>query len=129
MPTDAEWTQMEDYLADNGYNYDGTTGGNRAKIAKSLADYKGWAISTTTGSIGNSDYQEYRNKSGFTALPGGFRTTSGVFANYDYMSFWWCANQYNSQSAYQRYLRSSDINVFRLSGPKGYGLSVRCVKD
>lgn len=129
LPTDAEWTQMENYLSENGYNYDGTTGDIRAKIAKSLADTKGWVISTNTGSVGNTDYSEYRNKSGFKALPGASRSTSGVFNSPGYMSYWWNATEYSTQSASQRYLRNSDINVFRLNGPKGFGLSVRCVKD
>ena len=35
VPTDAEWTTLEEHLIANGYNYDGTTTGN--KIAKSMA--------------------------------------------------------------------------------------------
>jgi uncharacterized protein (TIGR02145 family) len=35
VPSDAEWTIMEDYLIANGYNYNGTTTGN--KIAKAMA--------------------------------------------------------------------------------------------
>ena len=51
VPTDAEWTTLEEYLIANGYNYDGTTTGN--KIAKAMASTTGWFSSTETGAPGN----------------------------------------------------------------------------
>jgi uncharacterized protein (TIGR02145 family) len=39
VPTDAEWTTLENYLIANGYNYDSTTTGN--KIAKAMASTTG----------------------------------------------------------------------------------------
>ena len=42
VPTDAEWTELENYLIANGYNYDGTTEGN--KIAKAMASTTGWPV-------------------------------------------------------------------------------------
>ena len=44
VPTDEEWTTFENYLIDNGYNYDGESTGN--KIAKAIASNTGWKIST-----------------------------------------------------------------------------------
>ena len=44
VPTDAEWTTLEEYLIASGYNYDGTTTGN--KIAKAMASNTGWNSST-----------------------------------------------------------------------------------
>src|SRR5690554_2601019 len=79
VPSDAEWTELENYLADSGYNYDGTKEGGRAKIAKSLTSRSGWRSTWNTGGVGNADYPEYRNKSGFSALPGGFRDFNGSF--------------------------------------------------
>jgi uncharacterized protein (TIGR02145 family) len=35
VPSDAEWIQLEDYLIANGYNYDGSTTGNKIGIAVS----------------------------------------------------------------------------------------------
>ena len=51
VPTDADWTTLENYLIDNGYNYDGTTTEN--KIAKSMASTSGWNSSTISGAVGN----------------------------------------------------------------------------
>jgi len=62
---------LENYLIANGYNYDGTTTGN--KIAQSMAAKTGWTSSTTPGAPGydlNSN-----NSSGFSGMPGGRRDT------------------------------------------------------
>ena len=42
VPTDGEWTVMDNYLIANGFNYDNTTIGN--KFAKALASANGWDI-------------------------------------------------------------------------------------
>jgi uncharacterized protein (TIGR02145 family) len=77
VPDDAEWITLENYLIASGYNYDGTTTGS--KIAKSLAATTSWAPTTATGAVGNTDFPLYRNKSGFSALPGGYRGMQGNF--------------------------------------------------
>jgi len=78
IPVEEEWTELENYLIANGYNYDGSSIGN--KISKSMASTSGWTESTNEGAIGN--FQENNNKSGFNGLPGGYRsyyTTTGEF--------------------------------------------------
>jgi len=47
VPSDAEWTTLVEYLIANGYNYDGTTTGN--KIGKAMASTTGWNSSTGLG--------------------------------------------------------------------------------
>jgi uncharacterized protein (TIGR02145 family) len=127
LPSDAEWTQLEKYLIANGYNYDGTTTGNQ--IAKSMANYSGWNTSSTVGAVGNTDYPEYRNKSGFTALPGGYRSTGGPFSNIGKYGYWWISTQLNTTDAWLRYLYYSSSRVFRGVNGKDAGFSVRCVRD
>jgi uncharacterized protein (TIGR02145 family) len=127
LPSDAEWTQLEEYLIANGYNYDGTTTGNQ--IAKSMANYSGWNTSSTVGAVGNTDYPEYRNKSGFTALPGGYRSTGGPFSNIGKYGYWWISTQLNTTDAWLRYLYYSSSRVFRGVNGKDAGFSVRCVRD
>jgi uncharacterized protein (TIGR02145 family) len=129
LPSDAEWTQMENHLADNGHNYDGTTGGGGAKIAKSLANISGWNSSSTTGAAGNTDYPAYRNKSGFTALPGGYRIGNGTFGDVGYGGNWWNATEYSAASAWSRNVGSSKGGVDSYDNLKDIGFSVRCVRD
>ena len=130
LPSDAEWTQLENYLIANGYNYDGTTSGD--KIAISMASATGWNSSTDTGAIGNNNtaYDAYRNKSGFSALPGGYRDYYGAFGNIGKLGYWWSSTQYTTITAMGRYLHFSLSDVSRFySVSKVYGFSVRCVRD
>ena len=129
LPSDAEWTELENYLADNGYNYDGTTGGGRTKIAKSLASTSGWTSSSTTGAVGNTDYPSYRNKSGFTALPGGYRDGIGAFSTVGGGGHWWSATEGMPSDAWYRYMLYGNSNLDRYDSPKAVGFSVRCIKD
>jgi uncharacterized protein (TIGR02145 family) len=126
VPTDYEWTTLENYLIANGYNYDGTITGN--KIAKAMAATTNWTESFTVGTIGNADYSEYRNKSGFTGLPGGNRNIYGAFQAIGHSGLWWSSFEYfmipvcKSLSYMNVILAEGHIN-------KRYGLSVRCLKD
>jgi uncharacterized protein (TIGR02145 family) len=129
LPSDAEWTQMENYLTDNGYNYDGTTGTGGTKIAKSLASTSGWNSSTNTGAVGNTDYPSYRNKSGFTALPGGSRGFDGKFYSIGYYGYWWSATEFDATYALYRNMSIYNSNVYRYFNGKELGFSVRCVRD
>ncbi len=129
LPSDAEWTQFTDYLANNGYNYDGTSGGGVWKIAKSMATNSGWTSSIKTGAVGNSDFPTQRNKSGFTGLPGGYRVSSGGFGIIGGYGSWWSSTEDYAGSAWRRYLFYDDNYVYRSLDTKDYGFSVRCVKD
>jgi uncharacterized protein (TIGR02145 family) len=126
VATDDEWTILENYLIGNGYNYDGTTTDN--KIAKALASSTGWQTSTTVGAPGNTDYTAYRNKSGFTALPGGFRNESGYFGNPGMDGNWWSSTA-GGNGAYYRFLSYNRIDMYRNSTGEKNGYSVRCIKD
>ncbi len=129
LPSDVEWTQLENYLADNGHNYDGTTGGGGSKIAKSLASASGWDSYSGTGAVGNTDYPAYRNKSGFSALPGGYRSYDGAFNTIGYSGHWWSSPEGSTDSAWYRTLYYSYSYVLRSNDGKEHGFSVRCVRD
>ena len=129
LPSDAEWTEMENYLADNGHNYDGTTRGERAKIAKSLASTNGWLSSASIGTIGNTDSPSYRNKSGVSGLPGGFRYANGLVIDAGYYGGWWSATAGDSNQAWSRVLFYNLGDVYRGIYDKEVGFCIRCVKD
>jgi uncharacterized protein (TIGR02145 family) len=131
LPSDEEWTELETHLSRNGYKYDGTTGGDiRSKIAKSLATSSGWGVSTVRGAIGNTDYPTYRNKSGFSALPGGSHSTSGrTFNSTGNYAYWWSSTSYNLENAMRRNFGFNSTDVLQLYSYKSDGRSVRCVRD
>ncbi len=131
LPSEAEWTQLENYLANNGHNYDGSISGVdvRDKIAKSTASATGWNDSDEEGAPGNTDYPEYMNKSGFSALPGGFRDGSGDFGYLGSNGVWWSSTESDTFNAWARSLYYMASSVNRGYDGWGNGFSVRCVRD
>lgn len=128
VPSDAEWTTLENYLIDNGYNYDGTTTGN--KIAKALGSASGWMSSTNPGAVGNTDYPDKRNATGFTALPGGHRTSSpGWFAGASIYCDFWTTTQHEVPYVWIRLIDASMSDLNRSYADKRMGCSVRCLRD
>ncbi len=124
VPTDAEWNTLQYYLIANGYNWDGTTTGN--KIAKSLAAKADWKAFSAPGTIGNNVAEN--NKSGFSALPGGCRNNDGGFL-FQTLGYWWSATEDGAPAAYSRNLASAFEDLYTNSTGKSFGLSVRLVKD
>jgi len=125
VPTDAEWTTLENYLIANGYNYDSTTTGN--KIAKSLAATTDWNSNSGTGTIGNDLTKN--NSSGFTALPGGYRVGSGAFDLVGSRGCWWSSTEWTTTMGWSRNLLYYGGNLYRYTSTKSDGFSVRCVRD
>ena len=125
VPTDAEWDTLTTYLIANGYNWDGTTTGN--KVGKSLASKTDWISSGTKGCVGN-DLQS-NNSTGFSALPGGCRYSFDAFGDQSDYGYWWSSTEYDASYAYNRYLGYNYEYPHRDFSGKQYGFSVRLVRD
>jgi len=126
LPTDAEWTELENYLIENGFNFDGTTTGN--EIAKSLAATTHWDTDSVIGTIGNNP--SLNNKCGFSALPGGYRFNIGTFISSGSSGLWCSATESSAKVAWCRVMLSSLSSVERINFLyKEVGSSVRCVRD
>ena len=125
VPTDAEWTTLEEYLIASGYNYDGTTTGN--KIAKAMASNTGWNSSTNTGAIGND--QSLNNSSDFNAFPEGYRYNNGLFGYEGFVAIFWSSTESNTNDAWDRGLSYNTSYLSRNNVSKRYGFSVRFVRD
>ncbi|MDB4158041.1 fibrobacter succinogenes major paralogous domain-containing protein [bacterium] len=127
VPTDAEWTTLENYLIANGYNYDDTTTEN--KIAKAMASTTGWISSTETGAIGKD--QSLNNDSGFNAFPEGYRSYDGSFSNEGNSAVFWSSTEYSTSNAWGRnlYYNYSLLNRINSLDNEQYGFSVRFVRD
>ena len=120
-----DYTLLKDYLTINGYNYDGTTGGN--KIAKAMASTTGWNSSTTAGAPGND--QNLNNSSGFNASPEAYRSASGTFRiGGDFARFWTSTNT-TSFRAYIHYMTNDNGFVGYDFIAYNEGISVRFVRD
>jgi uncharacterized protein (TIGR02145 family) len=126
VPTDAEWTTLAEYLIANGYNYDGTTTGN--KIGKAMASTTGWNSTTSEGAIGND--QSLNNSSGFNAFPEGYRSSNdGSFDNEGDSAIFWSSTEYNTSFAWNRFLNGNISDLFSSIDSKQNGFSVRFVRD
>lgn len=131
VPSRDEWIKLQDYLIAAGYNYDGTTTGN--KIAKAMSSLTNWIASSTDGSAGNSDYPAKRNATGFRALPAGIRWTDGEFDGLGLSGNWFTSTNYydDYDGIFWGFV------IFNTSWGLGAGtcdhepdaLSVRCVKN
>ncbi|HOY38596.1 MAG: hypothetical protein KBB11_11840 [Bacteroidales bacterium] len=69
------------------------------------------------------------NSSGFTALPGGCRTSKDNFDGQRDYAYFWSSTQYNASNAifWQLYGNSDQFSADNIG--KSSGLSVRCIKD
>jgi uncharacterized protein (TIGR02145 family) len=124
VPTAAEWAILEEYMIAHGYNYDGTTTGN--KIAKSMAAQTSWSTSTNTGAIGNN--LSTNNSSGFSAFPGGSRDNSGSFGDIGYNGIWWSSASNGAIRTLSSYGGNLSSNGYG-SSFKSRGFSVRLLRD
>ncbi|MFN6073062.1 MAG: fibrobacter succinogenes major paralogous domain-containing protein, partial [Bacteroidota bacterium] len=108
VPTDAEWTILTTNLGGE------SVAGGRLKSTSSFY----WGSTNT----------EADNLTGFSALPGGERSTGGSNVNKGSNAAFWSATDYGS-NAWFRYLRFGDGMMTRGGYGKTYGASVRCLKD
>ena len=109
VPNDSEWSILINYLGGEG------VAGNKLNER------------------GTSHWQNPNagatNESGFTALPGGFRTNYGTFSYIGYYGYWWNSNMYDTYSA--RFLNLYYCNGFayKFNYNKNGGCSIRCLMD
>ena len=109
VPSDAEWTELTDYLG-----------------GESVA---GGKLKETGTTHWNSPNTGATNETGFTALPGGLRYGSRTFGHIGTNGYWWSATEYYAAFAWYRLMYYVISDVYRTSYNKEVGLSVRCVRD
>jgi len=109
VPGDDEWTSLADYLG--GQNIAG------GKLKDS---------GTTHWKTPNTDAT---NLSGFTALPGGFRGSEGIFYELGEWGNWWSSTSNDEIQAWLRWLYYEDGILGRGFYGKQHAMSVRCIKD
>jgi uncharacterized protein (TIGR02145 family) len=109
LPSDAEWTQLTNYLG-----------------GESVA---GGKLKETGTTHWNSPNTGATNETGFTALPGGSRSSNGTFGNIGNSGYWWSTTEYNATYSWHLSISYNSSNVFIYSYKKVLGFSVRCVRD
>ncbi len=125
VPNTTEWNILVRYLSTHGYNWEGSL--KKDEIAKSLAAETCWNLTRESGTIGNDLHRN--NRSGFSALPAGFRNHLGDFSGSGNTGSWWSTTKDVAFYAYSRYLSSGCSNLTWDYHNMRFGFSVRLVKD
>lgn len=132
LPTDDEWTSMEIYLQNSGFNADETPDNDLNRMtgnytAKSLSSGTMWSNSSINNTVGSD--ADLNNASSFSALPGGYRGVEGGFYGLGKDAYWWTSTSAGSGEAYVRSVGYTNDGMKNEAYPYGNGYSVRCVKD
>ncbi len=122
VPSDAEWTQLTDYVSSqNQYVCVNTS----TYIAKALAANTGWNTDNGVCVVGND--LTANNTTGFGVLPAGY-----FFAAYSYFGTYaefWSSTATDNTGAYCIYMYHNCAYVKRTVGTTFGAYSVRCLKD
>ena len=124
VPSDAEWTQLTNYVSSQSQY---VCGFSNAYIAKAMASTMVWSTTTSTCAPGNSP--STNNTTGFSALPAGEYTGADGFDYFPSYANFWSSTQDDTNHTWYRSLFNDNAYVWRDSEYKGWGCSVRCVKD
>ncbi|MBM3919014.1 MAG: hypothetical protein FJ344_05895, partial [Sphingomonadales bacterium] len=113
VPSDAEWTTLTDFLGGT------SVAGGKMKSTAIQPTSGGW-ISPNTGAT---------NSSGFTGLPGGYRSSGGGVNNLGDGGGWWSSSDVGSGNAWYRFLNNGSAGAYRGNFGQRSGFSVRCARD
>lgn len=119
VPSDGDWNKLAIYLDPQ---TDTTLTGSESQIAGGMlkeASLDFW-FSPNTGAT---------NSSGFSALPGGYRSYLGAYYLLGPYGYWWSSTQSSTNNAWYRTLNYNNANVYRDFDLKRNGFSVRCIHD
>jgi uncharacterized protein (TIGR02145 family) len=109
VPTHVEWQILETYLGGS------SVAGSKLKES-GITHWK----SPNTGAT---------NETGFTALPGGRRTSTYGFDAIEVYGNWWSSTPSSDVDAFARIMRYDNSSFSMWFSFKFHGLSVRCLKD
>lgn len=111
LPSDSEWAVLSQFLIDTL-----RLGGVGQAGVPLKANDSSWVANKGS------------NQSGFGALPAGFVFQS-EYVGYGHSASFWSSSENNSTGAWARGLIAGSQSWARASYDKGYGFSVRCVRD
>ncbi len=137
VPSDAEWTQLTNYVSSQSQY---VCGSDSTFIAKALADSTGWDYDNHTCAVGN--FPGNNNATGFSALPASYYEIThgygGTISGGNYLdiggrAFFWSSTEPTNHCAIfytilcglqylERYSQYSSESKYR-------GMSVRCLKN
>ena len=152
VPSFAEWTTLTNYLESENISDVKLKGGagtfllklgllGRMDIISWQSDTASMVIKPSYGDavcdklkeVGTTHWDSPNtsatNKSGFTALPGGFRYRTGAFKHIGSTGYWWSSTEVNTANGWIRVMFDIGRNVSISSNHNVLGCSVRCIRD
>jgi len=110
VPSDDEWDVLVAYLGD--------------------VSEAGGKLKETGTTHWNTPNTGATNETGFTSLPGSYRSSGGNFdSSIGKKGLWWSATGYASYGAFHRWMFHDASNVGRSGNYREMGQSVRCLRD
>ena len=125
LPSNAEWTQLTDYLSSQNMF---VCGDYSESVGKAIASTTGWSYFSELCAVGNS--QSTNNATGFSAVPAG--CWKGAFEHFDgdrEFAFFWSSTVYYGSWAWSCHLANLNDYIFNDEIDGIDGLSVRCLRD
>lgn len=109
VATDTEWNTLVTYLG-----------------GESSSGIKLKETGTAHWSVPNSGTT---NESGFSALPGGYRASTGIYNSIKQKGYWWSSTASSETDGFYRSMGYNYNYVDRTAANKATGFSIRCVMD
>ena len=114
VPDDAEWISLSTTLGG------AVLAGGAMKAIGELGAGTGLWLAPNTGA---------NNSSGFSALPGGYRESTGGYGGLNSAANWWSTTPFNLGVGWSWVLTSSSSNLSHYTSAKRSGFAVRCIQD
>ena len=128
VATDSDWSVLENFLIDKGYNYDGST--SERKFAKAISANNTWVECGNCEDGAPGQDVTANNSTGFSAVPTGYIVTD-FFQNGSQRAEWWTSTENESESS-KAWKRGINRNYkgFDITTPhKTIGKAVRIIKE
>lgn len=129
VPSDAEWTELTDYIINNVEDIQRSNSGDKLKSC--------WQINSPIGGDCNrAEHPRWNSHDihfgtddvSFGLLPGGYYNV-GTYGNLGSVGYWWTATLYTSTNVWHRRVTYNLGSIIRYDEKKTTGFSLRCVKD
>ena len=125
IPSDDEWTQLENYVKNQALYLCNNTADN---IAKALASPNTWTNHTTNCNVGCAPSDN--NETGFTAVAAGAHTAKGTtIADKDQIAYFWSTTTNASSTAIAHKISYNSATVTSTNYSRSNAYSVRCIKN
>jgi uncharacterized protein (TIGR02145 family) len=132
IPTDMEWNQLEQVIAESEANVHSTSGPITWDVSAIATSYRGThapKMKSTTAVDGKTNgTSNARNANGFDALLVG-NMHLGAKSNYGTNAFYWSSSSKDDKYAWRRNMDDSNPGVNRNGSTKYDMLSIRCKKN